>query len=75
MAAPLASLRTILRVPLLAGTLAVPGLPAQQAPPRPPTLPELEAQAVRDSNDATVHYQLAMAYWDRKRWDDAERAL
>ncbi|MFN8647071.1 MAG: tetratricopeptide repeat protein [Gemmatimonadales bacterium] len=75
MAAPLASLRSMLRAPLLAGVLAAPALPAQQSQPRPPTIPELEAQAVRDSNDATVHYQLAMAYWDRKRWDDAERAL
>ena len=48
---------------------------AQQSRTRPPGIPELEAQARADSNDATVHYALAMAYWDKKKWDDADRAL
>ena len=54
----------------LAGILA-----AQQPDGRPLSIPELESLAQRDSNDATVHYRLAMAYWDKKRWDEAERAL
>ncbi|HEY7683814.1 MAG TPA: tetratricopeptide repeat protein [Gemmatimonadales bacterium] len=33
------------------------------------------ARVRSDSNDASLHYQLAMAYWDRKEWDDAERSL
>jgi len=44
-------------------------------PPAQPALEVLERQARRDSNDAVVHYQLAMAYWTRKKWDQAEAAL
>jgi tetratricopeptide (TPR) repeat protein len=47
---------------------------ASQGTPVSP-LDSLVQRARRDSNDAVVHYQLAMAYWDRKKWDDAERAL
>ena len=54
--------------------LALP-VAAQQTGPRPPGIPELEAQARVDSNDATAHYALAMAYWDRKRWVAADSAL
>jgi Tfp pilus assembly protein PilF len=41
------------------------------------TLPleELEARAQRDSNDAAAQYALALGYWSKKRYDDAERAL
>lgn len=38
-------------------------------------IPRLEAQLQRDSNDAQLHYQLGVAYWSRKRYDDAERSL
>ncbi len=48
---------------------------AQQPGTRTPGISELEAQARADSNDATVHYALAMAYWDKKKWDAADRAL
>lgn len=41
----------------------------------PARLPELEAAAVRDSNDPAAHYNVALAYWNEKRYDDAERAL
>jgi tetratricopeptide (TPR) repeat protein len=43
--------------------------------PRPLTVDSLEARARVDSNDAVVHYELAMGYWRAKRWDDADRAL
>ncbi|HTS88542.1 MAG TPA: tetratricopeptide repeat protein [Gemmatimonadales bacterium] len=36
---------------------------------------DLQAAALHDSNDATVHYRLAMAYWDKEQWDDADRSL
>lgn len=36
---------------------------------------ELEQVARRDSNDASAHYNLALAYWNTKRWDDVEREL
>ncbi len=60
------------RAPLLAGLLACAPL-AGQGPA--PTIPQLEQLARADSNDATAHYRLAMAYWDKKRWDEAEGAL
>jgi tetratricopeptide (TPR) repeat protein len=41
----------------------------------PAPLDSLRQRARRDSNDAMAHYQLAMAYWDQKKWDDAELAL
>lgn len=58
---------------VLAGSLLAPPAKAQQ--PKELTLPELETLARRDSNDATVHYRLAMAYWGKKKWDQAELAL
>jgi Tfp pilus assembly protein PilF len=35
----------------------------------------LEARAERDSNDAPTHYELALAYWLGKKYDEAERHL
>ncbi|HEX7918707.1 MAG TPA: tetratricopeptide repeat protein [Gemmatimonadales bacterium] len=39
------------------------------------TIRSLEAAAVRDSNDPVALYELALGYWSKKRWDDAERTL
>jgi tetratricopeptide (TPR) repeat protein len=36
---------------------------------------DLEARAKQDSLDAAAHYNVALAYWNEKRFDDAERAL
>jgi len=36
---------------------------------------ELEQVASRDSNDAAAHFNLALAYWNAKRWDAVEREL
>ncbi len=36
---------------------------------------ELEARALQDSLDAAAHYNVALAYWNEKRFEDAERAL
>jgi tetratricopeptide (TPR) repeat protein len=41
----------------------------------PYKLPELEARAKADSNDAAAHYNVALGYWNEKRLDDAERSL
>ncbi len=60
---------------LLLGATAARAQDAPKDPPKPLSLAELEAAAVRDSNDASAHYQLAMGYWGKKRWDDAERSL
>ena len=40
-----------------------------------PAIDSLEPRARADSNDALLHYQLAMAYWGVKRYDDSEREL
>ncbi len=39
------------------------------------SLDSLETRAQADSNDPTAHYDLALGYWDKKRFDDAERQL
>jgi tetratricopeptide (TPR) repeat protein len=36
---------------------------------------QLEQQARRDSNNPETQYQLAMGYWSKRQWDDAERIL
>ena len=38
-------------------------------------LKDLEATAQRDSNDPFAHYNLALGYWSKKHYDDAEREL
>ena len=38
-------------------------------------LKDLEAAAQRDSNDPYAQYNLALGYWSKKHYDDAERAL
>lgn len=64
-----------LRIPVgLGATLLLLGatgsLRAQQL-----ALGMLEARAVADSNDPLAHYDLAMGFWDQKRWNEAERSL
>lgn len=39
------------------------------------TLRMLEVAAARDSNDPATLYDLALGYWSKNRWDDAERVL
>jgi superkiller protein 3 len=41
----------------------------------PMALKELEAKALQDSLDAAAHYNVALAYWNEKRYDDVEREL
>jgi tetratricopeptide (TPR) repeat protein len=36
---------------------------------------ELEAAAARDSLDPLAHYNVALGYWTKGRWDDVERSL
>jgi tetratricopeptide (TPR) repeat protein len=65
------------RVSLLAGLLAVlVGAPAPAQHIRlAASLADLEKAAAKDSNDAAAHYNVALAYWNAKRWDDADSAL
>jgi tetratricopeptide (TPR) repeat protein len=41
----------------------------------PVGLKELESVAQKDSLDPAAHYNVALAYWNEKRYDDAEREL
>jgi tetratricopeptide (TPR) repeat protein len=54
---------------------AVSDAKAQKKPKTTAAIDSLERRAVADSNDAIVHYQLAMAYWSMQRFDDSEREL
>src|SRR5256885_8239856 len=65
------------RLPLLLVVTVAVGplrLPAQGIK-LPYPLPEIEARARRDSNDAEAQYLLGLGYWNAKRYDDAEKAL
>ena len=39
------------------------------------SLGNLEKASRADSNDPAAHYNLALAYWNAKRWDDVDSAL
>src|SRR5262245_20695891 len=54
-------------------SIAATAAPAQFKLPK--KLDELEAIARKDSNDAAAHYNVALAYWNAKRWEDVEREL
>ena len=55
-------------------TLAAPGIAAQRIK-LSASLENLEKAARADSNDAAAHYNVALAYWNAKRWDDVDSAL
>jgi Tfp pilus assembly protein PilF len=65
--------QTLLCTALLGCALAAP-LAAQRIA-LPLSRQELEARVKADSNDAAAHYNVALAYWNEKRYDDAEREL
>ena len=60
-------------VTVLLGALALPPAAAQNIK-LPASLGDLEKAARKDSNDAAAHYNVALAYWNAKRWDDADSA-
>src|SRR4051812_8681195 len=39
------------------------------------SVPALEEAARRDSTDAAAHYNLALGYWTKSKWDEADSAL
>jgi Tfp pilus assembly protein PilF len=63
-------------VPLLAllGVLPLTPLAAQRIK-LPYKVPELETRMKADSNDPAAHYNLALGYWNDKRWDDTEKEI
>jgi len=68
-------MRSLVTLLGLALCLAPPAAAQQPAGGAELSLDSLKLLARRDSNDATVHYRLGMAYWDKRKWDDAERSL
>lgn len=50
-------------------------LPAQGKITLPVSLAELEKRVVADSNDAAAHYNVALGYWNAKRWTDVDKEL
>ena len=67
---------TLRRSLALAVVVAVAAVPAAgQRIKLSASLSDLEARARTDSNDAAAHYNVALAYWNAKRWDDAGRSL
>ena len=50
-------------------------LPAQGHIDLPVTLAELEKRVKADSNDPAAHYNVALAYWNARKWVDVDREL
>ena len=50
-------------------------LPAQGHIDLPVTLAELEKRVTADSNDPAAHYNVALAYWNARKWVDVDREL
>ena len=69
--------RRLRLVAILGGALVLAGGPlgAQVRLLDGVTVRSLELAAIRDSNDPVALYDLALGYWSKKRWDDAERML
>jgi tetratricopeptide (TPR) repeat protein len=65
--------RAIILVALLAAG-AMPPVVAQRIK-LSASLADLEKVARKDSNDAAAHYNVALAYWNDKRYDDADSAM
>jgi tetratricopeptide (TPR) repeat protein len=63
------------RLPLLLVLVAATDAFGQSKAKSYPTIDSLEQRVRVDSNDAINHYDLAIAYWNVKRYDDAERQL
>lgn len=41
----------------------------------PASLSDLQARALKDSDDAAAQYNVALAYWNAQRWNDADSAF
>lgn len=63
------------RLLLLALLSCVPPVASAQRIRLPASLSDLEQRALQDSNDAAAHYNVALAYINAKRYDDADHAL
>lgn len=69
-------MKSLWRYGLAAATMCVAApVAAQGRIELPVSLGELEKRAAADSNDPIAHYNLALGYWNAKRWDDVESSL
>jgi Tfp pilus assembly protein PilF len=59
----------------LVALLPLPGGLRAQKIKLPKKLAELQTEVRADSNDAVLHYNVALGYWIEKKYDDAEREL
>ena len=59
----------------LALLLVLPATLGAQRIKLPASLSDLQTRAVKDSDDAAAQYNVALAYWNAKRWDDADSAF
>jgi tetratricopeptide (TPR) repeat protein len=65
-----------LTIAAILATCLSPGcLVAQGKIELPIPMAELENRVKADSNDPAAHYNVALAYWNAKKWDDADRQL
>lgn len=62
-------------VTALAGLVLAAGPARAQSVSVDAKLEDLVAAAQKDSNDAAAHYNLAMGYWSKKRYGEAEASL
>jgi len=63
---------------VLASALAVGAIGGRGAPAQfrlPMKLEELEQRARADSNDPAAHFNVGLAYWNAKRWQDVDHSL
>lgn len=60
---------------LLIVTFAIGATPLAAQFRLPVKLAELEQRAQKDSNDPAAHFNVALAYWNAKRWPDVEHSL
>lgn len=67
--------RTTRLVVLLLAAATIPAAIQAQRIKLPYKVPELEARMRADSNDPAAHYNLALGYWNDKRWDEAEKSI
>jgi tetratricopeptide (TPR) repeat protein len=67
--------RICLLASVLATLIAAPSPARAQHIKLTASLGDLEKAAASDSNDAAAHYNVALGYWNAKRWNDVDSAL
>ena len=68
-------MRRVLLIAVCFAGSVVPTLAAQGRIRLPVGLAELEQRVRTDSSDAAAHYNVALGYWNAKRYDDVQREL